>query len=50
MINDVVVICGAIVNIVPYTISFMLGRFIAGWTIGVAAAVCPIYNAEYSPP
>ena len=49
LLLDIVVIVGSAINLIPTTPTFMIARFIGGFTAGAAAAVCPLYNAEYSP-
>jgi MFS family permease len=46
---DFVAIVAAAINCIPYTPTFLLGRFLGGYTAGTAAAVNPLYINEYSP-
>ena len=46
---DIVAIIGSVINCIPTTPTFMLGRWIGGMTGGAACTVCPLYNTEWSP-
>jgi SP family arabinose:H+ symporter-like MFS transporter len=46
---DIVSIIGAIINCIPFTPTFLIGRFLGGYTTGTATAVNPLYINEYSP-
>jgi len=49
MCTAVVCICGAMINCIPTTPTFMIGRFIGGFISGCGVVVSPLYNAEFSP-
>ena len=49
IIIDIVAIVGSVINCIPSTPTFMIGRFIGGITAGVSAAVAPLYNTEFTP-
>lgn len=49
MITDLVAVFGALVIIIPSTLSFGIGRFVSGFTMGSFSMLCPQYINEFTP-
>lgn len=49
IIIDIIAIVGSVINCIPTTPTFMIGRFLGGICAGSAAAVAPLYNTENTP-
>jgi len=39
----------AVINCIPTTYTFIIGRLASGFVGGASASVCPIYIAEFAP-
>ncbi|OMJ67089.1 hypothetical protein SteCoe_35845 [Stentor coeruleus] len=49
IIADLIIIIASIASIIPYTLSFGIGRFLSGFSIGNFSMLCPLYINEISP-
>ena len=49
MVGSLISMAGAVVTGIPFTITFGLGRFITGLSVGVYASLIPLYLNEVSP-
>jgi MFS family permease len=50
MIINVVGIVGAFITIIPNTFTFIIGRFLGGYTTGAFGVTMPLFLNEISPP
>jgi sugar porter (SP) family MFS transporter len=48
-IADLLIILASLITIIPFTLTFGLGRFLSGVGIGIFSVLCPLYLSEISP-
>ena len=49
MVSNLITLLGAVVTIIPFTITFGIGRFISGLSVGIYATLVPLYINETAP-
>jgi len=49
MVSNLITLVGTVITVIPYTLTFALGRFLSGLSVGVYAALVPLYINETSP-
>ena len=49
MISNFITLIGAVITIVPFTLTFGIGRFVSGLSVGIYATLVPLYINETSP-
>ena len=49
IIADIIIIVASITTVIPFTITFGIGRFLSGIGIGNFSILCPLYINEFSP-
>uniref|UniRef100_A0A7S3I9P0 Hexose transporter 1 n=1 Tax=Fabrea salina TaxID=342563 RepID=A0A7S3I9P0_9CILI len=50
MVSNLITLLGAVVTVIPFTITFGIGRFISGLSMGVCATLVPLTSANCSHP
>lgn len=49
LLADIMSMVAAAITCIPFTPTFGIGRFISGLSIGIFAAICPVYINETAP-
>ena len=49
MVSNLITLLGAVVTIIPFTITFGIGRLISGLSVGIYATIVPLYINETAP-
>jgi len=49
MVSNLITLLGAVVTVIPFTVSFGIGRFISGLSVGIYATLVPLYINETAP-